>query len=96
MRADCRYLVKRYAPLIGMPTSPRRVAVEARTSTLAEALERVATIRRHGAYWRRRALEARDDRDGYVSAVVAWHDRAAFWIEHATAPATARRRGGRG
>ena len=39
MRHDAPFLVKRYAPIIGRPDGPRRVAVEHQAYTLEAALE---------------------------------------------------------
>ncbi len=93
MRYDAPILVKRYAPIQGYPDGPRRIAILSQCYTLADAFERIASLRRHRAYWIGE-LEKGNDRTGHIAITVRWYERASFWIERRSSPATRRGRGG--
>jgi hypothetical protein len=87
MRYDAPILVKRLAPMVGRPTSPRRQAVAYQALSLADAERYLRELRQHDAYWRQQALGP----TSYARDEVTWRDRRALWIEKRGQPATVKR-----
>jgi len=80
MKYDAPFLVKRYAPMIGRPESPRRITIAFQTYTLRAALEWCQDEQAHAA------------RQG---AGVWWSRAAVLYIERRGQPATRRKAEGR-
>lgn len=98
MRSDQPFIVKRLAPMIGRPDSPRRVTVQGGAYGMGEALELAREPAR-----RRLALEgmrAREEGGGHpwITTKIRELERTATWIERRGQPSTLARkiRGGGG
>lgn len=76
MKHDAPFLVKRYAPMIGRPDSPRRITIAYQAYTVGAAL---AWCRQERSY---RELEG--------GTGVWWHRQAVLYIERRGQPATRR------
>ena len=85
-RTSAPFLVKRLAPRMGRPNSPRRVTIAHQCYSLATALEKA----RFGVEHRRflEAARAREgDPHGWITNTIAVLERTAIWIERRGFPA---------
>jgi len=100
MRHDAPYVVKRLAPMIGRPESPRRIRVEHAAYTMAEAIDAArGPARRRLALEGIRSTEGEGGRRPWLDASIRELERTATWIERRGKSATitrARRPGGEG